>query len=231
MTTPTEPQPFPADWSSLLVLVPHPDDPEYGMAAAVAKWTAAGKTVRYALACRGEAGIEGMAPQQAGPLREGEQRRAAAIVGVHPVDGVDFWDFPDSNIRNTPALRDKIAAVIAEVRPDVVVAIYGGAQFGPDAPNQRDHIEFAAAVTDAWDAMENPPRRLFQNGPAPTHVETVDGYLDTAVESLAAHEVYLSVLDPATPVREQARAVIDMTCAELSGRRVAGFILERTTDR
>ncbi len=60
---------------------------------------------------------------------------------------------------------------------------------------------------------------------------TVDGYLDTAVDSLAAHEVYLSVLDPQTPVREQARAVIDMTCAELSGRRVAGFILERTTDR
>ena len=228
MTAPTEPQPFPADWDSLLVLVPHPDDPEYGTAAAVAKWTAAGKTVRYALACRGEAGIEGMAPQQAGPLREDEQRRAAAIVGV---SHVDFWDFPDSNIRNTPALRDKIAAVIAELRPDVVVAIYGGAEFASGAPNQRDHIEFAAAVTGAWDSLTDPPRWLFQNGPAPTHVKTVDGYLDTAVDSLAAHEVYLSVLDPQTPVREQARAVIDMTCAELSGRRVAGFILERTTDR
>lgn len=228
MTAPTEPQPFPADWDSLLVLVPHPDDPEYGTAAAVAKWTAAGKTVRYALASRGEAGIAGMDPQRAGPLREAEQRRAAAIVGV---SHVDFWDFPDSNIRNTPALRAKIAAVIAELRPDVVVAIHGGAQFAPGAPNQADHIEFAAAVTDVWDGLDNPPRWLFQNGPAPTHVEFVDGYLDTAVDSLAAHEVYLSVLDPQTPVREQARAVIDMTSAELSGRRVAGFILERTTDR
>lgn len=230
MSAATEPQPFPADWESLLVLVPHPDDPEYGTAAAVAKWTAAGKTVRYALACPGEAGIEGMAPQQAGPIREAEQRRAAAIVGVHPVEGVDFWDFPDGNIRNTPALRARIAAVITEVDPDVVVTIYGGAQFGPDAPNQRDHIEFAAAVTDVWDALENPPRRLFQNGPAPTHVESVDGYLEAAVDSLAAHEVYLSVLDPGTPVREQARAVIDMTTPEYAGTRVAGFILERTTD-
>ncbi|MGB3524159.1 MAG: PIG-L family deacetylase, partial [Mycobacterium sp.] len=78
----TEPLPFPEDWASLLVLVPHPDDPEYGVAAAVAKWTAAGKTVRYALASSGEAGIAGMEPGQAGPLREDEQRRAAAIVGV-----------------------------------------------------------------------------------------------------------------------------------------------------
>ncbi|MGB3284427.1 PIG-L deacetylase family protein [Mycolicibacter algericus] len=224
-----EPLPFPADWTSLLVLVPHPDDPEYGMAAAVAKWTAAGKTVRYALACRGEAGIEGMPPQQAGPLREAEQRRAAAIVGVHPDEGVDFWDFPDSDIRNTPELRAKIAAVITEVRPEVVVSIYGGAQFGPNAPNQRDHIEFAAAVTDVWDTLDKPPRWLFQNGPEPTHVEAVDGYLDAAIDALAAHEVYLSVLDPDTPVREQARAVIDMTTPAQHGARVAGFSLQRTT--
>lgn len=212
-------------------MMPHPDDPEYGTAAAVAKWTAAGKTVRYALACRGEAGIAGMAPQQAGPIREGEQRRAAAIVGV---PDVDFWDFPDSDIRNTPALRAKIAAVMTETKPDVVVTIYGGAQFGPGAPNQRDHIEFAAAVSAAWDSLtaaQNPPRWLFENGPAPTHVETVDGYLDAAVDSLAAHEVYLSVLDPQTPVREQARAVLEMTTSGGPGGPAAGFILQRTTVR
>ena len=101
------PQPFPTDWHTALVLVPHPDDPEYGCAAAVAKWTAAGKTVHYALASRGEVGIEGMPPEEAGPLREGEQRRSAAIVGV---SDVQFWDFPDSHIRDTPELRTKIAA-------------------------------------------------------------------------------------------------------------------------
>ncbi|MEO6794251.1 MAG: PIG-L family deacetylase [Mycobacterium sp.] len=234
MSASIEPLPFPIDWESLLVLVPHPDDPEYGTAAAVAKWTALGKTVRYALACRGEAGIAGMAPQEAAPIREAEQRRAAAIVGVHPVEGVDFWDFPDGNIRNTPALRAKIAAVIMQTQPDVVVTIYGGEQFAPGVPNQRDHIEFAAAVGEAWNslaALVNPPRWLFENGPEPTHVETVDGYLAAAVDSLAAHEVYLSVLDPQTPVRDQARAVIEMTTSAHAGGRAAGFILQRTTDR
>jgi LmbE family N-acetylglucosaminyl deacetylase len=61
--------PFPADWHTAAVLMPHPDDPEYGSAAAVAKWTSAGKTVRYIFATRGEAGIAGMPPQQAARLR------------------------------------------------------------------------------------------------------------------------------------------------------------------
>ncbi len=223
---PAGPQPFPQDWASLLVLVPHPDDPEYGVAAAVAKWTAAGKTVRYALASSGEAGIAGLEPQQAGPLREDEQRRGAAIVGG---SHVEFWGFPASDIPHTPARRAKIAAVIAEVRPDVVVAVYGAPEFAPGKPNQRDHIEFAAAVNDAWDTLADKPRWLFQCGPGPTHVEDVDGYLDVATESLAAHEVYLSVLDPATPVHEQARKVVDMTTSAQPGRRVAGFVLQRST--
>jgi LmbE family N-acetylglucosaminyl deacetylase len=34
-------EPFPSDWRTALLPVPHPDDPEYGSAAAVAKWTSA----------------------------------------------------------------------------------------------------------------------------------------------------------------------------------------------
>ncbi len=223
----TEPKPFPSHWRTGLVLVPHPDDPEYGCAAAVAKWTDAGKTVHYALASRGEAGIAGMAPEEAGPLREQEQRRSAAIVGV---DDVRFWDFPDSNIRNTPELRAKIAEAITELDPDVVVTIYSGAEWAPDAPNQRDHIEFSNAVAAAYDSLADPPRWLFENGPDITHGEVVDDYLDRAVASLAAHDVYLSVLDPDTPVQEQARKQVEMTTQrrpDFDGKHTVEFILRR----
>ncbi|MFV8231587.1 PIG-L deacetylase family protein [Mycolicibacterium fortuitum] len=219
-------QPFPSDWQTALVLVAHPDDPEYGVGAAVAKWTDAGKTVKYALASRGEVGIAGMPPEQAGPLREGEQRRSAAIVGV---DDVSFWDFPDSSIRDTPELRTKIAQTIVEVRPEVVVTLYSGPSWAPGAPNQRDHIEFAHAVAAAYDSLPDPPAWLFENGPDPTHCEVVDGYTDLAVSSLAAHEVYLSVLDPQTPVVEQARKQVEMSTPGLPGfgQRTVGFILKR----
>ncbi len=223
----TQPKPFPSHWRTALVLVPHPDDPEYGCTAAVAKWTEAGKSVHYALACRGEAGIAGMAPEEAGPLREQDQRRSAAIVGV---DDVQFWDFPDSNIRNTPELRAKIAETITELEPDVVITVYSGPEWAPGAPNQSDHIEFSNAVAAAYDSLAEQPRWLFENGPEITHGEVVDGYLDRAVASLAAHDVYLSVLDPDTPVEEQARKQVDRSTAprqEFGGGRTVEFILKR----
>jgi len=221
-------QPFPSDWQSALILVPHPDDTEYGCAAAVAKWTSQGKHVRYALACRGEAGIEGMPPEECGPLREREQRASSAIVGV---DDVEFWDFPDSQIFDTAELRAKIAETITECAPDVVITLYSGPEWGPGAPNQRDHIEFSNAVAAAYDSLPDKPRWLFEHGPYGTHGETVDDFIDAAVASLAAHDVYLSVLDPDTPVHEQARKQIDMSTLPplpgLEGHRSVEFILKR----
>jgi LmbE family N-acetylglucosaminyl deacetylase len=221
-------EPFPSDWRTALVLVAHPDDPEYGCAAAVAKWTDAGKSVHYALASRGEVGIAGMSPDEAGPLREQEQRRSAAIVGV---DDVQFWDFPDSRIRNTPELRAKIAETITTLAPDLVITTYSGPEWEPGAPNQRDHIEFSNAVAAAYDSLPDPPRWLFENGPETTHGEVVDGFIEVAVASLAEHDVYLSVLDPETPVEEQARRQVEMTtqpCPDFGGRRTVQFILKRS---
>jgi LmbE family N-acetylglucosaminyl deacetylase len=223
----TEVRPFPSHWRTALVLVPHPDDPEYGCAAAVAKWTSSGKAVHYALASRGEVGIAGMPPEEAGPLREAEQRRSAAIVGV---DDVQFWDFPDSNIRNTPELRAKIAETMTALAPDVAITLYSGPEWAPGAPNQRDHIEFSNAVAAAYDSLADPPRWLFENGPDLTHCEVVDDYIDIAVASLNAHEAYLSLLDPDTTVIEQARNQVDMATPphpDFGGQRTVGFILRR----
>jgi LmbE family N-acetylglucosaminyl deacetylase len=224
----TDLQEFPTDWQSAVVLVPHPDDPEYGCSAAVAKWTSEGKSVRYVFACRGEAGIEGMPPEETGRVREAEQLTAAAIVGV---DDVVFWDFPDSNIRNTAELRAAIADELTTGKPDVALTLYGGPEWAPGVPNQRDHMEFSAAVVEAYNGLIDRPRWLFLNGPGGTYLEAVDGFTDIAVESLAAHDKYLSVLDPATPVLEQARAQVDRATParpDFEGRRVVEFILVAT---
>jgi LmbE family N-acetylglucosaminyl deacetylase len=79
-------QPVDEDWSTALALVAHPDDLEYGTAAAIARWTAQGKRIVYCLATSGEAGIDGIEPERAGPLREDEERASAAIVGVDVVE-------------------------------------------------------------------------------------------------------------------------------------------------
>ena len=75
-------KPLPEDWDRAVAVVAHPDDLEYGVASAIARWTGQGKTVTYLLATRGEAGIAGMHPDEVGPLRVEEERRSAAVVGV-----------------------------------------------------------------------------------------------------------------------------------------------------
>lgn len=221
-------QPFPTDWRTALVLVPHPDDPEYGVAAAVAKWTSQGKHVHYALACRGEAGIPGMTPDECGALREREQLTSSAIVGV---DDVEFWDFPDSQIFDTPELRAKIAETITRLAPDVVLTLYSGPEWAPGAPNQRDHIEFSNAVAGTYDSLTDKPGWFFECGPYGTHGETVDDFIDVAVASLAAHDVYLSVYNPDVSALEQARNQVDRTTLPplpgMEGHRAVEFILKR----
>jgi LmbE family N-acetylglucosaminyl deacetylase len=179
-------------------------------------------------ACRGEAGIAGMPSDETGRVREQEQRQAAAIVGVRDLD---FLGLPGQQHSQLSRTAQKIWDALAELKPDVALTIYGGPAWARGVPNQRDHMEFAAAVVAAYDSLTDPPRWLFSIGPAATHIETVDGFLDVAVESPAAHEKYQSTLDPHTPVVDQARKVLDMTTparADSGGHRAVGFILERS---
>ena len=87
-------EPVVEDWERALCVVAHPDDLEYGAAAAIAVWTDAGKSVSYVLATRGEAGIDGIEPSRAGPLRESEQV-AAARCELEVLDVLRAWFLRD----------------------------------------------------------------------------------------------------------------------------------------
>ena len=86
---------FPEDWERALAVVAHPDDMEYGAAAAVARWTGQGKQIAYVLVSDGEAGISTMPPDEVGPLRREEQLASCRVVGV---DDVEFLGWPDGSI-------------------------------------------------------------------------------------------------------------------------------------
>ena len=220
------PEPFPTDWTRCLVMVAHPDDPEYGISPAVARWVSEGRHVSYVLATSGEAGIEGMDAATCGPLREEEQRRSSAAVGVTELE---FLGFPDGRLADTPELRDALADAIRRHRPDVVVSLFSGPEFAPGRPNQSDHMEFGAAVGHvvddlaAADGVDSAaadgirPRMWFESAPGGDVVVDVAGFVDDAVAALAEHREYLAVLDPSTPVAEQARAQVEMICAPEPG--------------
>jgi LmbE family N-acetylglucosaminyl deacetylase len=64
-------EPFPENWQRAVAVVAHPDDLEYGMASAIARFTAAGKHVAYVLVTSGEAGIDGLSPERSAPASRG----------------------------------------------------------------------------------------------------------------------------------------------------------------
>src|SRR3712207_4571068 len=97
---------LPEDWDRALCVAAHPDDIEYGAAAAGARWTAQGKTVTYLMATSGEAGIDSMHPDQARPLRQQEERAGALEVGV---EVVEFLDHRDGVVEYGLPLRRDIA--------------------------------------------------------------------------------------------------------------------------
>ncbi len=190
---------------TVLGIVAHPDDLEYGAAAAIARWTASGHPVAYLLVTRGEAGIDGIPPDRCGPLREQEQRESARIVGV---EQVEFLSRPDGLIVHDIELRRDLAAAIRRHQPDTIVTLNHRADWGaPGSMNSADHRAVGAAILDAVADASNRwifpgvggdphqvKRVMVANSPLATRAVDVSGNVDAAVASLAAHRAYLDGL-------------------------------------
>src|SRR3954471_21875814 len=108
-------EPVDENWERALVVVAHPDDVEFGAAAAVARWTDQGKTVVYAMVTSGEAGIDSLSPQESRTVREAEQVESARIVGV---EEVEFLGQPDGVLEYGVALRKVICAAVRRHQPE-----------------------------------------------------------------------------------------------------------------
>ncbi len=211
MTTesgPTPLEPVNEDWERALAVVAHPDDMEFGAAAAVARWTRQGKQVVYCMVTSGEAGIDGMHPDETRRVREAEQVESARIVGV---DAVDFLALPDGILEYGVGLRRAITASVRRHRPEIVITNNFRDTWGGRNLNQADHIAVGKATLDAvrdagnrWVFAEQLADGLEPWGgvaevwapgsPDAEHgVDTTDT-MALGVESLAAHQAYIDGL-------------------------------------
>lgn len=200
---------LPENWERCLCIAAHPDDIEYGTASAVARWTAQGKRVTYLLVTRGEAGIDSLHPDQAGPLREQEERAGAVEVGV---DIVEFLDHRDGTVEYGLALRRDLTRAIRRHRPDVVVSGSFDVRMVGGLTNQADHRVVGLATLDAardagnrWIFPDLEDEGLepwtgvrfvcFAGAERPTHGVDVTGEpLERGIASLAAHKDYIAGL-------------------------------------
>lgn len=141
-------------WESsqkILVILAHPDDPEFFCGATLARWARAGHEITYHLLTCGDKGFNPathpeMTPEKLCGIRHSEQQNAAEVIGaraVHFMDRADGYLIPDIS------LRHEVVRIIREHKPDILVTCDPQNLFALYGINHPDHRACGQAVLDA----------------------------------------------------------------------------------
>ena len=158
----------------ILVILAHPDDPEFFCGATLAKWALEGHSIQYCILTRGERGTNDhfSYSKEIKNIREAEQNRAAAVIGAREVI---FLDEPDGFVHVSDDLKRTLVKMMRQYKPNIVVScdprtylIHG------NAINHPDHRAAGQAVFDCiFPAVQNEDfyPDLKQEGIQPHQVE------------------------------------------------------------
>lgn len=113
----------PENWDQakkILVILAHPDDPEFFCGATLARWVDAGHEVNYLLLTRGDKGSNDPLtnPGDLMSLRMIEQRAAADVLGVKEVT---FLSYLDGYVIPDLEMRKEVVRHIRRLKPDIIV--------------------------------------------------------------------------------------------------------------
>ena len=106
----------------VMVVTPHTDDAEFGIAGTVARWVSEGKDIIYVVCTNGDKGTSdtNVKPDELVRVRKQEQRAAAKLLGVRDVI---FLGYPDQALEDTPEFRKEIVRLIRRYRPELVATV------------------------------------------------------------------------------------------------------------
>ncbi len=179
------------DKKKILVILAHPDDPEFFCGAVLTRWAREGHQITYCLLTRGEKGTnaEFSDIEHIKEIREKEQRKAADVIGVK---AVMYTDHPDGFLEATIGVRKELVQFMRKEKPDIVMSCDPSNYFiHNESINHPDHRAAGQAAVDA----------VF---PA---VQNKDFFPELAKEGLEQHhvqELWLSL-------PREANVVIDVT--------------------
>ena len=193
-----------ADVERVLVVAAHPDDIDFGAAGTVATFTDAGIAVTYLVCTYGDQGGFDDTPREQMPvLREAEQRKAAAEVGV---DDVRFLDgYRDGWLEPSWQLQRDLVRTIREVRPQRALIPSPERNWTVVQASHPDHLAAGeAAIRAVYPAARNPfawPELVAEEGLEPwavsevwlmghadsPHVVDVTDVFDRKLAALRAH--------------------------------------------
>ena len=189
----------------VLVITAHPDDVDFGAAGTVASLTDRGVHVTYCIVTDGDAGgfENAMSRAEMAALRREEQTRAAKEVGV---DDLVFLAQPDGRLQADLGLREVLARVIRQVRPQLVITQHPVRNLNRIRASHPDHLAVGEAAlcavfpdsrnpfafphllqAEGLEAWTVPEVWLFGGGDGARVVDITD-QLDRKLRALRAHE-------------------------------------------
>ncbi len=133
----------------ILVILAHPDDPEFFLGGTIARWIKMGHRLRYVLLTRGDKGAEDptLSADEIKRVRMEEQIAAAKFLGV---TSIDFLDYEDGYLIPDLDMRKAVVRFIRKYRPHILVTCDPGNLFpSQQYINHPDHRNAGQVVIDA----------------------------------------------------------------------------------
>ncbi len=134
----------------ILVILAHPDDPEFFCGATLAKWAKEGHQITYHLLTCGEKGSTNpqMRKEDLCRLRKKEQQNAAKIIGVKKIH---FSNHPDGELAPDMNTRGEVTNIIRQHRPDLLLTFDPTNRYPAEIYplNHPDHIAAGEIVLNA----------------------------------------------------------------------------------
>lgn len=146
---------LPDNWTSpqnILVILAHPDDPEFFCGATLARWARAGHHITYLLLTCGDKGFNPvttpahMTPDELCSIRHKEQYEAAKVIGA---ESVHFMEYPDGYLTADLDTRRAVVREIRRHKPDILVTCDPQTLFAVYGINHPDHRAAGQVVLDA----------------------------------------------------------------------------------
>ena len=184
----------------VMVVTPHPDDAEYGVAGTVARWTREGKEIIYVVCTSGDKGTSdaNMKPEKLAKIREREQLAAAKLLGVREVI---FLRHPDQTLEDTHEFRKELVRLIRMYRPETVVTadpyrryiwhrdhrITGRVTLDAVFPYARDHLSYPDLLDEGLQPHKVREVLLWASED-PNYCSDVTDTFDIKLAALRCHE-------------------------------------------
>jgi LmbE family N-acetylglucosaminyl deacetylase len=189
--------------ASALAIGAHPDDVEFGCGATLAKWAANGCTVHHLVCTDGSKGtwdphadVVALAVRRRDEQREAARRLAQAdTASAHGT--VHFLGYVDGELDSDLDARERVARVIREVRPEVVLGHDPWKRYRLHPDHRHAGLLACDGIVAARDPhffphhgvpAHRPQALLLWEADEPDHVEDVTGWVDAKLHALEAHE-------------------------------------------